>query len=193
MKNFNPEEMKQMFEKKVANLENPQKRMGLTPESLLDILPLQGEESILDLGAGTGYFTFPIAQKTIGPVYSLDIDDNMLEFLKKRITEKNSRNVHPVKGSMENIPLPASSVDVVVASLVLHEANQLNAVLNEINHVLKPGGMLVCIELEKEENAQHNHPRIELSEMKNEIANAKLQVKQAIKPSKETYIITAEK
>ncbi|KHF39249.1 class I SAM-dependent methyltransferase [Halalkalibacter okhensis] len=191
--NFNSIEKKQLFERKVAYLESPNKRGGVTPESLQEILQIKGNENILDLGAGTGYLSIPIAQKTNGTVYALDYDSNMLSFMKKRIAENKIVNVHPLKGNIESIPLPYESVDIVIASLVLHETKHLNLVLNEIKHVLKPGGILVCIELEKQEKDHHNHPRIDILDMKKEIKNTDLIVTDVLNPTNETYIIMAEK
>ncbi len=181
------------FNQKVAYLENPEKRGGVSAEGLKDFLQLQGNEAIVDLGAGTGYFSIPLARETTGAVYALDFDDQMLEFIGKRVADNMITNIHPIKARIENIPLSDASVDVVIASLVLHETNQLETAMNEVGRVLKPGGTFVCIELEKEKDTQHNHPRLELTEMEAETEKAKLHIMQIVKPSNETYMLLAQK
>ncbi|RCW63337.1 class I SAM-dependent methyltransferase [Saliterribacillus persicus] len=68
---------------KVSYLESPERRKEFSPEQLLNMIPLKETDNVLDFGAGTGYFTIPMAEKTKGNVYALDIDAAMLENWKK--------------------------------------------------------------------------------------------------------------
>ncbi|WP_052475845.1 class I SAM-dependent methyltransferase [Cohnella kolymensis] len=110
---FNPEHL--------AKLDNPERRAMLPPEPLIAKLGVKGEVAVLDLGAGTGYFTLPIAQITDGTVYALDVEPKMLETIKNKAEEKGMENIRYVEGTLEQIPMEDATIDRVVASLVLHE------------------------------------------------------------------------
>jgi len=188
----NANEMEKLA-KKIEYLDDPERRGDMPPEKLLKMLPVRNTNSMLDLGAGTGYFTIPFAKTVEGPVYALDMDSNMLEIIRSKAKEENIPNVKPVQGRADEIPLSDHSVDFVLASLVLHEVKQLSDSLQQIKRVLKDDGYFVCVELEKEDNPAHNHPRISSSIMEQEIMNAGLKVTQKLNPADGIYIIIARK
>ncbi|MCJ7841055.1 methyltransferase domain-containing protein [Lederbergia sp. NSJ-179] len=183
------------FAKRVEFLEDPAKRGDISPEELLKILPIKKADHILDLGAGTGYFTIPTA-KTVeeGAVFALDIDPNMLEVIRSKAKKENITNIKTLEGSVDDIPLSDNSMDFVLVSLVLHELKPLlSASLREMKRVLKPGGTFVCMEFEAEETPTHPHPRISSSQMEQKVTKAGLKVIQKLFPTDKTYIIIAEK
>ncbi|MBC8059167.1 MAG: class I SAM-dependent methyltransferase, partial [Clostridiaceae bacterium] len=101
-----------------------------------------------------------------------------------------------VKGSIDNIPLPDDSIDIVLASLVLHEIKPLSTTLQQIKRVLKDGGQFMCLEYEKDESAIEGPPmqiRVPSSVMEQELENAGLNITQKIFLRKDIYIITAKK
>nr|WP_276106751.1 class I SAM-dependent methyltransferase [Listeria costaricensis] len=150
----------------IAALESPERKAVLAPEAFLDMLPVDGTSDVLDLGAGSGYLTFPAAKHTTGKVYALDINPLMLKILNERIQAGQVDNVELLKGSADRIPLPDEKVDAVMASLILHEVPSLAAVLQEISRVLKPDGCFACIEFEKNTEAgPPMHMRISAAEM----------------------------
>src|SRR5699024_10349811 len=186
----NANEMKKLA-KKIEYLDDPEKRGDIPPKELLKMLPVKETDSMLDLGAGTGYFTIPFAKTMEGTVYALDMDANMLEVINSKAKEENITNIKPIKGRADDIPLSNHSVDFVLASLVLHEVKQLSDSLEQIKRVLKDDGYFVCVELEKEDNPAHNHPRIASSMMEQEIMNAGLKVTEKLNPVDGIYIIIA--
>ncbi|WP_208585634.1 class I SAM-dependent methyltransferase [Gracilibacillus suaedae] len=181
------------FAKKVEFLDNPEKRGDIPPEQLLRMVPVDTKDTILDLGAGTGYITIPAARMVEGLVYALDIDAKMLDFVNTKAKKENITNIKTVKGSINNIPLLTYAVDIALASIVLHEVQDLSASLNEIKRVLKPGGYFVCVEFEKKEKESDKHPRISSSLMEQEIRNTGFEVIQKMKPTDDLYIIIAKK
>lgn len=183
----------EMFTKKVEFLENPEKRGDIPPEQLLNLLPINKNIKVIDLGAGTGYLTIPTAKMVEGPVYALDIDAKMLAVINEKARKENITNIQIVRGSIENIPLPDHSIDLALASLVLHEIEPLALSLERINQVLKPGGYLVCVEFEKEDEPNHTHPRIASTIMEQEIKNAGLSITQILHPKDSIYMIIARK
>ena len=148
------------------------------------------------MGAGTGYLTIPAAQMVQGLVYALDMDEKMLEIIDRKAQDDSITNIQLVKGSIDNIPLPDDSIDIVIASLVLHEIKPLSNTLHQIKRVLKDGGQFMCLEYEKNESAIEGPPmqiRIPSSVMEQELENAGLNVTQKIFLRKKIYIITAKK
>lgn len=138
---FNPEKM--------AKLDSPERRKLLPREEILALLNINKDDVVLDLGAGTGYFTFPASKKTNANVFALDIESKMLEFMKEQINKQSIPNIDLIQGPIENIPLDDTKVDRVIASMVLHEVEPLSKGLEEIYRVLKPGGRCICVEWEK--------------------------------------------
>ena len=77
-----------------------------------------------------------------GAAYGLDFTDEMLALARRNAAEAGIRNVHFLKGAIEQIPLPADSVDVVISNCVINLSVDKPAVLTEMARVLKPGGRL---------------------------------------------------
>ena len=106
------------------------------------IAELHEGETVLDLGSGGGIDVI-LSAKRVGPTgnaYGLDMTDEMLALAQENAREAGVRNVHFLKGLIEAIPLPASSVDVVISNCVINLSTDKAAVLTEIARVLKPGG-----------------------------------------------------
>jgi arsenite methyltransferase len=99
---------------------------------------------VLDLGSGGGIDVILTSRRTgpSGTVYGLDMTDEMLALARRNIREAGVQNAHLLKGVMEEIPLPAESVDVVISNCVVNLSPDKAAVLAEVSRVLKPGGRL---------------------------------------------------
>ncbi len=136
-----------------AKLDDPERKKVLPPGKILAELNIKETDTVLDLGAGTGYFTLPAARLT-KKVIALDIEPEMLAVLRERVTESGFDHVELLEGAIEQIPLNADQVDKVIASLVLHEVEPLGAGIKEIKRVLKPGGRCLCLEWQKKETKQ---------------------------------------
>jgi SAM-dependent methyltransferase len=108
------------------------------------VAELRERETVLDLGSGGGIDVI-LSAKRVGPTgvaYGLDMTDEMLALARKNATDANVRNVHFLKGVIEQIPLPADSVDVVISNCVINLSVDKPAVLTEIARVLRPGGRI---------------------------------------------------
>jgi SAM-dependent methyltransferase len=106
------------------------------------VAALHEGETVLDLGSGGGIDVI-LSAKRVGPngtAYGLDMTDEMLALARRNAAEAGVANVHFLKGVIERIPLPASSVDVVISNCVINLSVDKPAVLTEIARVLKPGG-----------------------------------------------------
>jgi arsenite methyltransferase len=106
------------------------------------VAELREGETVLDLGSGGGIDVILSAQR-VGPngvAYGLDMTDEMLALAQANARAAGIGNVHFLKGLIEQIPLPANTVDVVISNCVINLSTDKAAVLTEIARVLKPGG-----------------------------------------------------
>ena len=184
------------FASKIDFLDSAMRRNTLPPEEILNLLPIQKDTSILDAGAGTGYFTIPAAKKTTGYVFALDMDARMLEVIDAKARTEGLTNVQLVQGNINDIPLPDGSVDIVLASLILHEVGALPPVLTQINRVIKMGGYFLCLEYEKEDSAVKGPPmhiRIPSAEMERQLIETGFKTVQMNFPRESIYVIVAQK
>jgi arsenite methyltransferase len=106
------------------------------------VADLHEGEVVLDLGSGGGIDVI-LSAKRVGPTgiaYGLDMTDEMLTLARKNAQDAGVANVHFLKGVIEQVPLPADSVDVVISNCVINLSVDKAAVLAEMARVLKPGG-----------------------------------------------------
>jgi ubiquinone/menaquinone biosynthesis C-methylase UbiE len=108
------------------------------------VADLHPGEVVLDLGSGGGIDVI-LSARRVGPggvAYGLDMTDEMLALARANADEAGVRNVHFLKGVIEQIPLPTGSVDVVISNCVINLSVDKPAVLTEMARVLRPGGRL---------------------------------------------------
>ena len=109
------------------------------PTALAELHP---GEKVLDLGSGGGIDVL-LSARRVGPTgfaYGLDMTDAMLAVAERNRTEAGVENVSFLKGIIEDIPLPAESVDVVISNCVINLSADKGQVLREAYRVLTPGG-----------------------------------------------------
>jgi SAM-dependent methyltransferase len=109
------------------------------PTALAD---LREGEVVLDLGSGGGIDVL-LSAKRVGPTgkaYGLDMTDAMLALARENQTRAGATNVEFLKGTIEEIPLPGNSVDVIISNCVINLSADKDSVLREAFRVLKPGG-----------------------------------------------------
>ncbi len=106
------------------------------------VAELHEGEVVLDLGSGGGIDVLLSARRvgTTGKAYGLDMTDEMLELARRNQREAGVENVEFLKGTIEEIPLPDESVDVVISNCVINLSGDKAAVLRESARVLRPGG-----------------------------------------------------
>ena len=108
------------------------------------VADLRQGERVLDLGSGGGIDVI-LSAKRVGPTgiaYGLDMTDEMLALGMQNARDADVANVHFLKGVIEQIPLPAGSVDVVISNCVINLSVDKPAALTEIARVLRPGGRM---------------------------------------------------
>ena len=106
------------------------------------LLALEAGQTVLDLGSGGGIDVLLSARRVgaTGKVYGLDMTDEMLALARENQRKAGVTNVEFLKGTIEAIPLPAGSVDVIISNCVINLSTDKDAVLREAFRVLKPGG-----------------------------------------------------
>ena len=108
------------------------------------VAELGAGETVLDLGSGGGIDVI-LSAKCVGETglaYGLDTTDEMLALARSNAAQAGIRNAIFLKGVIEEIPLPADSIDVVISNCVINLSTNKPAVLTEIARVLKPGGRI---------------------------------------------------
>jgi arsenite methyltransferase len=134
-----------------SNLYSDAERSGLPEEAVAAslgcgnptaLLSLEAGQTVLDLGSGGGIDVL-LSAKRVGPngkVYGVDMTDEMLALARENQRRAGVTNVEFLKGTIESIPLPDNSVDVIISNCVINLSSDKDAVLREAFRVLKPGG-----------------------------------------------------
>ncbi len=138
---------------------------------------IKGDEIVLDVGAGSGYFSLSIASKlTSGKVICLDLSEEMLHRLKGIANKKGlSSKIQILRGEASSINLENESVDLVVSNYLFHELAEPESVLREMIRVLKPGGWVIVTDFKDTQitkricssHAEETHGPFSIDELKN--------------------------
>ena len=118
------------------------------------VAELHEGETVLDLGSGGGIDVLLSARRvgSSGFAYGLDMTDEMLELARQNAAAAGATNVRFLKGTIESVPLPDASVDVVISNCVVNLAADKNAVFAEIARVLRPGGRVGITDIVAEDH-----------------------------------------
>lgn len=158
---------------KAAHLISDDRKQQLPADKIMDMMELKKGNIVADLGAGNGFFTIPMAQRTREAVYAVDVEPQMLEKLKERGAAAEVDNIRYVQNELENIPIDDHSVDKVLISFVLHEVPDMVKTLDEIKRILKPSGTVLFLEWEavETEDGPPFHIRIPSSKLEEALQN----------------------
>jgi len=127
-------------------------------------LPLKNNSIVADIGAGSGFYTFRVAQRIPkGKIYAVEIQDEAITFLKKKASDDRYANVAVIKGNEQSPNLPANSIDLAFMVDVYHELQYPAAYLTALKKALKPNGQLLLLEYKAEDPAVAIKPEHKMS------------------------------
>ena len=129
-------------------INNPIRRKFSPPERVINHIDIREGMKVLEVGPGTGFYTFEAARRAgpSGHVYAVDIQPKMIAKIGKEIERREVENITAKTASAYEIPLPNDSVDRAFMVGVLPEVPDKQKALREIRRVLKEGGLLTLSE-----------------------------------------------
>ncbi len=149
-----------------AWLERDERAVEERPDMLLRALALEPGMTVADIGAGTGYYSWRMAER-VGPsgrVLAVDVQPEMLALLAREMKKHDARNVKGVLGTTTDPRLPAGAVDLVLMVDVYHEFDHPREMLDAIVGSLKPDGRAVFVEYRAEDTSVPIKPHHKMSE-----------------------------
>ncbi len=136
-------------EKYIAFLERPDRAAWQKPDAVVSALGLTGKETVVDLGAGSGYFSFRIARALpAGKVVAIDIDPEMIRHIHHKATSEGVANLEAVLGKADDPGLPAGADLVLVCDVLHHVADRVDWLARLVAE-MAPGARLVLIEFKE--------------------------------------------
>ena len=136
----------------VAFFDRPERAGEEQSDALVNALEIREGARVADVGAGTGYFTWRLAQRVgaAGKVIAVDVQPRMLELASAAVKAHGLFNVDYVLGKETDPRLPAGSLDVVFIAHSYHEFSEPETIMEAVRRSLKRGGRLVIVEYAKE-------------------------------------------
>ncbi len=117
-------------------------------------ISIPADGTIADIGAGTGYYSFKLSAKVPkGKVYAVEIQDELIGYLKNKKAQLKDSIVEIIKSTIISPKLPDSSIDLAIMVDVYHELEYPHEMLLAIHKALKPGGKILLIEYRGEDQA----------------------------------------
>jgi len=133
-------------------LERKEREMEENTSQLLKNLSVQPGSVVADIGAGSGYHSALLSKMVgNGKVYAVDVELEMITYLKDRIKLEGYKNIIPVLSTEQKVSLPANSIDVMLLVDVYHEFSFPYEMTLSMLEALKPGGQLVLVEFRAED------------------------------------------
>ena len=144
-------ESKKFDPAKLAKLNDPKRFTIMSPDLIWDTLHLSDPQVLVDIGAGTGFFSVPFSKKMKnGKVYACDISDVLLDWMKENLPADMKESVVPLKMEETKVPLPDDIADLVYMINLHHELDSPKDIIAECQRLLKKGGTLMIIDWKKE-------------------------------------------
>jgi ubiquinone/menaquinone biosynthesis C-methylase UbiE len=127
-------------------LEDPERLKWLPPAEILSRLHLTHGTRVADVGAGTGYFTIPMAN-AVGPeghIFAVDLQQEMLDLLTRKLAKENvPGNISLHRGAAKELPLKDDSVDLAFYANVWHELDDADAAFREAKRIAGNGRIAI--------------------------------------------------
>lgn len=135
----------------IRELEDPSRDAWQEPEKVIEKLALKPGDVVVDLGAGSGYFTVRMA-RAVGPggkVIAVDVDSEMISYIESRKKDEGLENIETILAEPHDPKLAPSSVDLIFICDTLHHISERGKYYPLLARALKRGGRLVNVDFEK--------------------------------------------
>jgi arsenite methyltransferase len=121
------------------------------PKRVIQSLQIHPGQTLADLGAGSGYFTFRLAQAAgpSGKVYAIDVDPDMTELVTKKAKQRGAENVEVILAKPQDPMLPERSIDLVFSANTYHHIDNRVSYFARLRKVLRPEGRLAVIDYDR--------------------------------------------
>lgn len=150
----------------VSVFDDPKRDVWQKPEQVVEALELRPGARVVDLGAGTGYFSRHLATAVgeSGTVFAVEVEPNLVVHLRERAENEKTPNVIPILASLDNPRLPRAVVDLVLIVDTFHHIDDRLGYLRRLRSALTPGGRVAIIDWLKRElpvgpDVDHKIPR----------------------------------
>lgn len=133
----------------IKSMERPERLAKLKTEEVMARLDLKPGDLVADVGAGSGVFSWPLAQAVApgGTVYAVEVDQGFLDFIREGAQQRGVDNVVPVLGEFTDPSLPVRNLDLAFFHNVLHHIEGRPAYLETLSGYMKPNARIVIIDL----------------------------------------------
>jgi ubiquinone/menaquinone biosynthesis C-methylase UbiE len=132
---------------KSAKLDDPERLDWQPPDAVVGLLGLTGTETVVDYGAGTGFYTVPLAAALPkGRVVAVDLSRQLLDILEVKLTPELAARVQVVETHVNEVPLADGSAQAILSVDVWHELYDEPEALVEMKRLLARGGRLVVVD-----------------------------------------------
>jgi ubiquinone/menaquinone biosynthesis C-methylase UbiE len=137
----------------IAMLEDPERDAYQKPHEVMTALDLKAGETVADIGAGSGYFTFRLAAHVgdKGTVWAVDVSPEMILHLNRRVRDAGAWNVRTILAPPDDPLLADASVDRFLIVDTWHHIEDQAGYLTLMKKMLRPGGQVVMIDFQKKE------------------------------------------
>jgi arsenite methyltransferase len=137
----------------IAMLDNPQRDAEQKPDEVIAALDLKAGETLADIGAGSGYFSFRFARKLgdSGRVYAVDINSDMILHMNRYVRDKKVKNVTTILSAPDDPLLQDASINRFFICNTWHHIQNRPQYIALMKKMLKPGGQVIVLDYKKEQ------------------------------------------
>ncbi len=136
-----------MSHRSMYRLDRPSRERDERTDLLVAALPVEDGDAVADIGAGSGYFSFRVAERVPnGVVYAVDIQQEMLDEIERRKRERGVDNIETLLGTVDDPGLGEESADLIFIVDAYHEFSHPREMGEAMYRALRPGGQLIVVE-----------------------------------------------